>query len=102
MIDKSCTALEHSIKEIQESFNMLNGTNPTLNFDMALISTQVKILLYIVGLKAGKSSDPNMSTGDGVGHIPGHWKVNKELAIGGGCGIYDNLKFIGNGTDLES
>ena len=60
---------------------MLNGTNPTLNSDMALVSAQVKILLYIVGLKAGKSSDPNMSTSEGVGHIPGHWKINKALAI---------------------
>ena len=35
-IDKSCTALELSVKEILESFNMFNGTNSTLNSDMAL------------------------------------------------------------------
>ena len=50
-------------------------------------STQVKILLSIVVLKAGESSDPSMSTSDGVGHIPGHWKINKALATGGGSGI---------------
>ena len=46
----------------------------SLNSDMALVFTQVKILLYIVGLKAGESSDTStcMSTSDGVGHIPGH------------------------------
>ena len=45
---------------------------------------------YIVGLKAGESSDTSFSTCDGVGHIPGHWKINKRLAplllIGGGSG----------------
>ena len=87
MIDKSCTALEHSVKEIRESFNMLNGTNTTLNSDMVLVSTQVKILLYIFGIKAGESADPSMSTSDGVGHIQGHRKINKALAIGGGSGI---------------
>ena len=50
-------------------------------------STQVKILLSIVALKAGESSDPSMSTSDGVGHIPGNWKINKALATGGGSGI---------------
>ena len=62
-------------------------TNRTLNSDMALVSTQVKVLLYIVGLKAGESFDPSMSTSDGVGHKPGHWKINKALTIGGGSGI---------------
>ena len=56
------------------------GTNLTLNSDLALVSTQVKILLYIVGLKAGESFDTIMSTCDGVGHITGHWKINKTLA----------------------
>ena len=69
---------------------MFNGTNPTLNSNMALVSTQVKSLLYIVGLKAGESSDTCMSTCDGVRQIPGHWKINKTLAllllIGGGSG----------------
>ena len=49
------------------SYNMLNGTNLTLNFDMALVSTQVKILLNIVGLKAKESFDTSMSTCDKVG-----------------------------------
>ena len=57
---------------------------------MALVFTQVKFLLYIAGLKAGESSDTGMSTCEGVGHIPGHWKCNKTLAqhllIGGGSG----------------
>ena len=66
---------------------MLNGTYPTLYSDMALVSTKVKILLYIVVLKAGESCDPSMSTSDGVGHIPERWKINKALAIGGGAGI---------------
>ena len=72
------TALDVSVKEILESFNMFKGTNPILNSD--LVSTQVKILLYIVGLKAGESSDTSLSTWDGVGHKTGHWKVNKKLA----------------------
>ena len=38
-------ALEHSVKEKRESSNMFKGTNPILNSDMALVSTQVKILL---------------------------------------------------------
>ena len=59
---------------------MFKGTNLILNSDLALVSTQVKILLYIVGLKAGESSGISMSTCDGVGHITGHWKVNKKLA----------------------
>ena len=54
---------------------MLNGTNLTLNSDLALVSTQVKTLLYI------ESSDTSMSTCDGVGHIPGHSKINKTLAL---------------------
>ena len=58
------TALELSVNEILESFNMFNGTNLILNADLALVSIQVKILLYIVGLKAGESSDISMSTCD--------------------------------------
>ena len=69
---------------------MFNVTNPSLNFDMALVFIQVKTLLYIVGLKAGESFDTGMSTCVGAGHIPGHWKINKTLAvlllIGGGSG----------------
>ena len=67
---------------------MFNCTNLALNSDMALVSTQVKIPLYIVGLKAGESSYTSMPTCDGVGHIPGHWKINKTLALLlliGGC-----------------
>ena len=78
------------MKEILESFKMLNGTNPTLNSDMALVFIQVKTLVYIVGLKAGESFNTDISTCVGVGHIPGHWKINKTLAvlllIGGGSG----------------
>ena len=59
---------------------MFKGTNLILNSDLALVSTQVKIMLYIVGLKAWESSNTSMSTCDGVGHITGHWKVNKKLA----------------------
>ena len=59
---------------------MFNGTNLILNAALALVSIQVKIMLYIVGLKAGKSSDTSMPTCDGVGHITGHWKINKTLA----------------------
>ena len=73
-------ALELSVKEILESFNMFKGTNLILNSDLAQVSTQVNILLYIFGLKAGDSSDTSMSTCDGVGHIKGHWKINKTLA----------------------
>ena len=60
---------------------MLNGTNLTLNSDLALVSTQVKTLLYIVGQKARESSDTSMSTCDGVRQIQGHWKINKTLAL---------------------
>ena len=60
---------------------MFNGTSLTLNSDLALVSTQVKTLLYIVGQKAWESSDTRMSTCDGVGHIPGHSKINKTLAL---------------------
>ena len=60
---------------------MFNGTNFTLNSDLALVSTQVKTLLYIVGQKARESSDTSMSTCDGVRHIPGHWKIKKALAL---------------------
>ena len=61
---------------------MFKGTNLILNSDLTLVSTQVKILLYmyIVGLKAGESFDTSMSACDGVGHITGHWKINKTLA----------------------
>ena len=34
-------------------------------------------MLYIVGQKARESSDTGMS----VRHIPGHWKINKALAL---------------------
>ena len=60
---------------------MFNGTNLTLNSDLALVSTQVKALLYIVGQKARESNDTSMSTCDEVGHILGHWKFNKTLAL---------------------
>ena len=60
---------------------MLNGTNLTLNSDLALVSTQVKTLLYIVWQKAREKSDTSMSTCDGVGHIPGHCKINETLAL---------------------
>ena len=60
---------------------MFNDTNLTLNSDLALVSTQVETLLYIVGQKARESSDISMSTCDGKGHIPGHWKINKTLAL---------------------
>ena len=70
---------------------MFNGTNPILNSDLALISTQVKSMLYIVGQKAWESSDTSMSTCDGVRHIPGHWKIKKTLALLlliGGCSAF--------------
>ena len=60
---------------------MLNGTNLTLNSDLALVSTQVKTLLYIVGQKARESFDTSMSTCDGVRQIQGNWKINKTLAL---------------------
>ena len=60
---------------------MFNGTNLTLNSNLALVSTQVKTLLYIVGQKARESSDTSKSTCDGVGHITGHWTMNKTLAL---------------------
>ena len=66
---------------ILKCFNMFNGTNLTLNSDLALVSTQVKSLLYIVGQTARESSDTSMSTCDGVRHKPGHWKINRTLAI---------------------
>ena len=56
---------------------MFNGTNFTLNSDLALVSTQVKTLLYIVGQKATQVC----SLVCGVRHIPGHWKINKALAL---------------------
>ena len=60
---------------------MFKGTNLILNSYLALVSTQVKVLLYIVGLKtAGESTNTSMSTCDGMGHITGHWKINKTLA----------------------
>ena len=55
---------------------MFNGTNLAL----APVSSQVKTLLYTVGQKARESSDTSMSICDGVGHIPGHSKINKALA----------------------
>ena len=67
---------------------MFNGTNLTLYSDLALFSTQVKTLLYIVGQKARDSFDTSMSTSDEVRHIPGHWTINKTLALLlliGGC-----------------
>ena len=70
---------------------MFNGTNLTLNSDLALVSTQVKTLLYIVGQKTWESSDTSMSTCTGVRHIPGHWKINKTLVLLlliGGCSGY--------------
>ena len=39
-----------------------NGTNLTFTSDMALVSSQVKTLLYIVGLKAEESFDTSMLT----------------------------------------
>ena len=60
---------------------MFNGTNLTLNSDLVLVSTQVKTLLYIAGQKARESSYTSMSTCDGVRLIPGHWKINKTLAL---------------------
>ena len=53
---------------------MFNGTNLTLNSDLALVITQV----YIVGQKARESSDTSMSTCGGVGHIPGHSKSTRR------------------------
>ena len=58
---------------------MFKGTNLILNSDLALVPTQVKTLLYIVGLKAGESFDTSLSTCDRVDHITGHWKINKTL-----------------------
>ena len=60
---------------------MFNGTNLTLNSHLALVSTQVETLFYIVVKKARESSDTSLSTCDGVGHIPGHSKINKTLAL---------------------
>ena len=68
---------------------MFNGTN---------LTTQVKNLLYIVGQKAQESSDASMSTCDGVRHIPGHWKINKTLALLlliGGCSTCADLEGAG-------
>ena len=69
------------MKEILESFKIFKGTNLILNSDLALVSNEVKIMLYIFGLKAGESSDTGMSVCDGVGHITGHWEINKTLAL---------------------
>ena len=74
---------------------MFNGTNLTLNSDLALVSIQVKTLLYIVWQKARESSDTSMSTCDGVRHIPGHWKISKTLALLlliGGCSVCADLE----------
>ena len=76
---------------------MFKGTNLILNSDLALVSTQVKILLYIVGLKAGESFDTSMPSSDGVEHITGHWKINKTLApllLIGGVVVMDKLCII--------
>ena len=76
---------------------MFNGTNLTLYSDLALVSTRVKTLLYIrvVGQKARQSFDTSLSTCDGVRYIPGHWKINKTLALLlliGGCSACANLE----------
>ena len=74
---------------------MFHGTNLTLNSDLALVSTQVKTLLCIVGQKARESSDTSMSTCEGVGHIPGQWKINQTLALlllTGGWSAYADLE----------
>ena len=59
---------------------MFNGTSLTLNSDLALVSTQVKTLLYIhvVGQKARESSDTSMSTCNGVRHIQGTGKSTRR------------------------
>ena len=59
--------------------NMFNGTNLTPYSDH-----QVGSGLYPskqVGQKGRESSDTSMSTCDEVGHIPGHRKINKTLAL---------------------
>ena len=79
---------------------MFNGTNLTRYSDLALFSTQVKTLLYIVGQKSWESCDANMSTCDGVRHIPGHWRINKTLALLlliGGCSACADLEGGGKG-----
>ena len=53
---------------------MFNGTNLTLNSDLALST-----LLYIVGQKARESSDTSMSTCDGVGHI--QWVLENQQDV---------------------
>ena len=57
---------------------MFSGTNLTLNSDLALVSTQVKTLLYKVGQKATESSDTSMSTCNGVRHIPARALENQQ------------------------
>ena len=59
---------------------MFKGTNLIINSDLALVSTEIKNLLYIVWLEAGESFNTSMSTCDGVGHITGHWKIYKTLS----------------------
>ena len=84
---------------------MFNGTNLTLNSDLALVSTQVKTLLYIVRQKSRESSDKSMSTCDGVRHIPGHWKINKTLPLLlliGGCSAYADPEGGGRGSGPPS
>ena len=56
---------------------MFKGTNLIINSDLALVSTKVKILLYIVGLEAGESFDTSMSTCDGVGQKQGTGKSTR-------------------------
>ena len=81
---------------------MFKGTNLTLNSDLALVSTQVKTLLYIVGQKARESSGTSIFTCDGVKH----WKINKTLAllllIGGCSACADQEGVRGPGPHLEN
>ena len=67
LITRSTKAAPYHLEEILESFNMFKGTDLIIISDLALVSTKVKILLYIVGLQAGESFDTSMSTCDGVG-----------------------------------
>ena len=84
---------------------MFNGTNLTLNSDLVLVSTQVKTV-YTVGQNARESSDTSMSTCDGVVNIPGHWKINKTLALllltGGWSTCADPEGGMGSGPPLKN
>ena len=53
---------------------MFNGTNLTPNSDLALVSTQVKTLLYLVGQKAEKLESFNMFNGTNL-------TLNSDLAL---------------------